>query len=145
MGWQQVIAVGNVGADPEIRQFSSGISANIRLAVTKQYRKDGERKEVTEWINCVVFYEKLVEVVEQYVTKGKEIMVVGELRTRSYEKDGQKRYVTEVVVSEIKLLGGVRSGSSGGGGGGESRSSGRSGSRSTGRSPRDEMDDEIPF
>ncbi len=104
----KVILVGNVGRDPEIRSTSSGTPvANFRLA-TNERRKDanGEWVDHTEW-HTVVVWGRMVNVVEQYVHKGRQLYIEGALRTREWEaKDGQKRFTTEVHARELKLLGG---------------------------------------
>ena len=104
----KVILVGNVGRDPEIRSTAGGTPvANFRLA-TNERRKDanGEWVDHTEW-HTVVVWGRMVSVVEQYVHKGRQLYIEGALRTREWEqKDGVKRFSTEVHVRELKLLGG---------------------------------------
>jgi single-strand DNA-binding protein len=97
----KVILVGNVGADPDIRRNQAGEPiANIRLATSETWRdkNSGERKEKTEWHRIVVF-GKLAGIVEQYVLKGQKLYIEGKLQTREWEKDGIKRYSTEVVLT----------------------------------------------
>lgn len=97
----KAILIGNVGADPEIRRNQSGEPiANIRLATSETWRdkNSGERKEKTEWHRIVVF-GKLADVVEKYVVKGQKLYIEGKIQTREWEKDGIKRYSTEVVLS----------------------------------------------
>lgn len=96
----KVILVGNVGADPEIRSFDNGDRvANLSLATSESWKdkNTGERREKTEWHRVVVF-GKLVDVIEQYVSKGSKLYFEGKLETRKWEKDGQDRYSTEVVL-----------------------------------------------
>jgi single-strand DNA-binding protein len=99
--------IGNTGMDPEIKTFEGGKKvANISLATNESYKNDkGEKVEQTEW-HRVVAWGKLAEIMEKYVTKGKEIVVQGKLTYRSYEdKNGEKRYITEIVANDILLLG----------------------------------------
>ena len=104
----KVILVGNVGRDPEVRSTQSGTQvANFSLA-TNERRRDanGEWTDHTEWHKLVV-WGRMVNVVEQYVQKGRQLYIEGVLRTRDWEqKDGQKRKSTEIHVRELKLLGG---------------------------------------
>jgi single-strand DNA-binding protein len=104
----QVQLIGNLGNDPEVKDFDSGKKvANFSLATHETYRKkDGEKKEETEWHN-IVAWGKTAEIIEKYVTKGREVILKGKLTTENYEtKDGDKRYVTKVVCDEIVLVGG---------------------------------------
>lgn len=99
--------IGNVGNDPEIKNLDGGRKlANLTIATNDSYKNDkGEKVEQTEW-HKVVAWGKTAEIIEKYVTKGKEIAIEGKLTHRSYEdKNGEKRYVTEVVVNEVLLLG----------------------------------------
>ncbi len=114
MGINKAILVGNVGRDPEIKALPSGIRlATVSLATTDRRSKDEAGNPRTEW-HRLVFWDRMVDIVEQYVTKGKQLYIEGQIRTRSYEVDGQKKYSTEIHVREMELLGGR---SSGGGGG----------------------------
>ncbi|MDR0368718.1 MAG: single-stranded DNA-binding protein [Bacteroidales bacterium] len=114
-GINKVILVGHLGRDPEVRTLESGVKvARFSLATTETYKdKSGERKDVTEWHNIVV-WRNLADVAERYLTKGKLIYVEGKLRTHSWEDNGAKRYATEVVADNFTMLG---SKSDGGGGG----------------------------
>ncbi|HSN55279.1 MAG TPA: single-stranded DNA-binding protein [Candidatus Sulfomarinibacteraceae bacterium] len=113
MGVNKVILVGNVGRDPEIKSLPSGIRiATFSLATTDRRSKDESGNPRTEWHN-IVAWDRLVDVIEQYVTKGKQLYIEGQIRTRSYEQDGQKKYFTEIHVREMELLGGRPSGSGG--------------------------------
>lgn len=90
--------IGNLGADPEIRSMQSGDEVcNLSLAVTERWKKDGEQKEKTEWIRLVVF-GGLVSICKNYLKKGSKIYIKGQLQTRSWEQDGQKKYSTEIVL-----------------------------------------------
>jgi single-strand DNA-binding protein len=104
----KVILVGNVGQEPDIRSTSSGTRvANLRMATNERRRdRDGQWTDHTEW-HSVVVWGRMVDVVEQYVNKGRQLYIEGVLRTRSWEgQDGQKRYSTEIHARELKLLGG---------------------------------------
>jgi single-strand DNA-binding protein len=99
--------IGHVGNDPEIKNFEGGKKlANLTIATNDSYKNDkGEKVEQTEW-HKVVAWGKSAEIIEKYVSKGKEIAVEGKLTHRNYEdKNGEKRYITEVVVHEVLLLG----------------------------------------
>jgi single-strand DNA-binding protein len=103
----KVQLIGNVGNDPEILDLESGKKvAKFTMATNESYRNEkGEKVQSTEWHN-IVAWGKLAGIIEKYVTKGKEIAVEGKLTSRSYEtKEGDKRYVTEIVADEILLLG----------------------------------------
>jgi single-strand DNA-binding protein len=102
----RVTLLGNVGKDPEVRAAPSGsIIANFSIATTDRYKdKAGEWKESTDWHNIASF-GKLAEIVRDYVHKGSPLYVEGKLRTRSYEKDGQKQFRAEVIADNIVLLG----------------------------------------
>lgn len=103
----KVQLIGNLGNDPEIITLESGKKlAKFSLATNDSYKNaQGEKVEQTEWHNLVA-WNKTAEIVEQYLTKGKEIAIEGKLTNRSYEtKEGEKRYVTEVVVNELLMLG----------------------------------------
>ena len=104
----KVILVGNVGLDPEVRALESGVKvARIRLATTERYtdRQTNETKEQTEW-HTITLWRGLADVVDKYVHKGSQLYVEGSLRTREWvDKDNQKRYATEIVATDMKLLG----------------------------------------
>ncbi|MCX7897391.1 MAG: single-stranded DNA-binding protein [Rhodocyclaceae bacterium] len=104
----KVILIGNLGADPETRYMPSGEPVvNIRLATTEVWKdkSTGDRKEATEW-HRVVFFGKLAEIAGQYLKKGRQVYVEGALRTRKWQgQDGQERYTTEIVASDMKMLG----------------------------------------
>lgn len=105
---QKVILIGNLGKDPEVKSFENGGKiVNFTVGVTERGYKTKEGKEIpdhTEWFNCSVRQNGLAGVVEQYVKKGNKVYVEGKLRTREYEKDGQKKYLTELLVDNIELL-----------------------------------------
>lgn len=102
----KVILIGNVGKDPDIKIFDNGNkAASFSLATSETYKnKAGEKVTNTEWHNIVI-YGKLADIVENYVKKGQLLAVEGKIKTRSYEKDGEKRYVTDIVCHEMKMLG----------------------------------------
>lgn len=102
----KVILVGNVGKDPEVQHISADVSvAKFTLATSESYKdKNGERVTNTEWHN-IAAWRGLAKIAEQYVRKGAQIYVEGKLTNRSYEKDGQTRYFTEIIASDFKLLG----------------------------------------
>jgi len=102
----RVQLIGNVGNEPETTTFESGKKiTRFSLATNEFYRKDGERIQQTTWHN-IVAWGKVAEIIEQYVSKGKELAIEGSLNTRSYEDNqGERKFVTEVVAHEILLLG----------------------------------------
>ena len=103
----KVQLIGHVGNDPEIKTFDGGKKlAKLSIATNESYKNDkGEKVEETQWHNLVA-WGKTAEIIEKYVVKGKEIAIEGKLTHRSYEdKNGEKRYVTEVVIDEVLLLG----------------------------------------
>lgn len=155
-GVNKVILVGNLGADPEIRQLPSGEPvANLRVATSESWRdkNSGERKEKTEWHRVVIFNENLAKVAEKYLRKGSKVYLEGALQTRKWtNKEGQEQYSTEVVLQkfrgELVMLdgrgaeGGVLEGASAGGGG---RRAVAGGGRGEQRDFSADPDDEIPF
>jgi single-strand DNA-binding protein len=102
----RVQLIGHVGQEPEIKNLESGRVANFTIATNENYTNaKGEKVEQTEW-HRITAWGKTAEIIEKYVTKGKEIAVEGKLTHRSYDdKDGNKRYVTEILVLELLLLG----------------------------------------
>lgn len=113
----KVILLGNVGKDPEIKFATSGTAiASFSLATSERFKeKSGEWADRTEW-HALTAFGKLAEIIRDYVKKGSKLYVEGSLRTSSWEdkQSGQKRYKTEIVVSDISLLSGRDEGSSGG-------------------------------
>ena len=163
-GVNKVILLGNLGADPETRYTASGSAVtNIRLATTDSWRdrQSGEQQERTEW-HRVVLFSRLAEIASEYLRKGSQCYIEGRLQTRKWQgQDGQDRYNTEIVATEMRLLGG-RGGSGGGpsapayGGGGRDQDSGSGSAWPAGGStgsppaapksgPPDDFDDDIPF
>jgi single-strand DNA-binding protein len=103
----RVQLIGNVGNDPEIKNFEGGKKlANLTIATKDSYKNEkGERVDQTEW-HRVVAWGKTAEIIEKYVTKGVQVALEGKLSHRSYDdKNGEKRYISEVVVSEVVLMG----------------------------------------
>ena len=147
----KVLLIGRLGADPEIKQMINGKSvARISLATSQSWKdkNTGEKKEKTEWHRIVVFNEGLVNVVQQYLKKGAQVYIEGQLSTRKWkdEKSGQDKYSTEVVIqgynSSLTMLGG----------GGSTSSANDSSSQQISKNhddgsqvPQNDLDDEIPF
>ncbi|WP_077033159.1 single-stranded DNA-binding protein [Pelomonas sp. KK5] len=117
----KVIIVGNLGKDPELRYNPSGVAfCTVSIATTRSWknRESGEKQEETEW-HRVVFNDKLAEIVGQYCKKGRSIYVEGRLKTRKWQdKEGRDTYTTEIMATEMQLLGSREGGDEGGGGGG---------------------------
>lgn len=117
-GVNKVILVGTCGQDPEVKYLSNGNAVtNLSLATSEQWKdkQSGEKKEKTEWHRVVIF-GKVAEIAGEYLRKGSQVYIEGKLQTREWEKDGIKRYSTEVVVDmqgTMQLLGGKPSGDSG--------------------------------
>ena len=106
MGINKVILVGNVGRDVEFRALPSGTNlAKFSLATTDRRSKDENGNPRTEWHN-IVAWGKLAEICDQYVTKGKLLYIEGQIRTRTYEQDGQKKWFTEIHAEKMEMLGG---------------------------------------
>lgn len=157
-GVNKVILIGNLGRDPEVRHLESGASvASFSIATTESYkdRNTGERKDVTEWHN-IVLWRGLADIAEKYLRKGSTVYIEGKLRTRSWEKDGVTRYTTEVVGDNMTMLGGNPGGQGGSRppmpteesyGGGMSASSTPNTAASTNTSSPIESDvsDDLPF
>ncbi len=150
-GINKVILVGNVGNDPEVRYMPNGNAvANVSVATSDTWKdkNTGDQQERTEW-HRVVFFNRLAEIVEQYVKKGSKLYVEGRLQTRSWEQDGVKRYSTEIVANEMQMLD-SRGGQSDSDYGQQrsappQQSSGGGGSSQSAPSNFDNFDDDIPF
>jgi len=146
-GVNKAILVGNLGRDPELRQTPNGQSVcNFTLATSENWTdKSGERVERTEW-HRIVAWGRTGEMCAQYLTKGRTVYVEGRIQTREWEdKDGNKRYTTEINANTVNFIG-PRTGGTGGGGGGEAGGGGGRGS--SGPAPVDAgppVDDDIPF
>ena len=103
----KVILIGNLGKDPEVRYMPSGDAiANINIATTESYKdREGVKQERTEW-HRVVFFGKLAEIVGQYLKKGRPVYVEGRIQTKKWQdKNGQDRYTTEIIATDMKMLG----------------------------------------
>jgi len=114
-GVNKVILVGHLGRDPEVRYMPSGGGvANVTLATTDSWKdkQSGEKQERTEW-HRVVFFNRLAEIVGEYLKKGSQVYVEGRLQTRKWQDNsGQDRYTTEIVANEMQMLGGRNAGAS---------------------------------
>lgn len=101
----KVFLMGNVGQAPQIHALQSGgIVARVSLATSSFYTdQHGQRQEITYW-HSVIFHNRLAETVKNHVTKGRKLFIDGWLRTRAYDKDGEKRYVTEVIASSLQFV-----------------------------------------
>jgi len=147
----KVLLIGRLGADPEIKQMVNGKSvARLSLATSQSWKdkNTGEKKEKTEWHRVVVFNEGLVNVVQQYLKKGAQVYIEGQISTRKWkdEQSGQDKYSTEVVIqgynSSLTMLGG------GGGGAISNDATAQQISKNTdegSQSTQNDLDDEIPF
>ena len=146
----KVLLIGRLGADPEIKQMVNGKSvARLSLATSQSWKdkNTGEKKEKTEWHRIVVFNEGLVNVVQQYLKKGAQIYVEGQLSTRKWkdEQSGQDKYSTEIIIqgfnSSLTMLGG-------GGRGIQNETTSKSISKNSddvSQMEQNDLDDEIPF
>ncbi|MEX0619260.1 MAG: single-stranded DNA-binding protein [Pseudohongiellaceae bacterium] len=169
-GVNKVILVGNCGGDPETRYMPNGNAvANVTLATSDTWKDktSGENVERTEW-HRIVFFNRLAEIVGEYVRKGSKLYIEGRLQTRSWEQDGVKRYTTEVIANEMQMLDSRGSqggqGQGGQGQGGQGQGGGRSDNNYGGEKPAapaaaaaaaqssgsqapdfDNFDDDIPF
>lgn len=157
----KVILVGNLGRDPEMRYSpNGGAICNITVA-TSRVRKDrdtGERREDTEW-HRVVLFDRLGEIANEYLRKGRSVYIEGRLQTRKWQdKDGQDRWTTEIIAEQMQMLGGRDGGGEGGGGGGygsragapagAGAGGGRGGAGGGAGRPApdlEDIDDDIPF
>lgn len=112
MSVNKVILVGRLGKDPETRYMTNGEAVtNVTLATSENWKdKNGEKQEKTEWHN-LVFYRRLAEIAGEYLKKGAQIYVEGRIQSRKYTtKEGQERYITEIIVNEMQMLGSKSSG-----------------------------------
>ena len=167
----KVILIGNLGRDPEVRNFQNGGKVcNLRIATSENWkdRNTGERRERTEWHSVAIFQEGLVRIAEQYLRKGSKVYIEGKLQTRKWQdQQGNDRYSTEVVLrgfdGTLTMLDGAQGGGGGGGGGGYggggqrggssgggdqggwNQGGGGSGGGSGGGANYDDLEDDIPF
>ncbi len=137
----KVMLIGNVGNEPDIRATSSGTQvAKVSLATNRSWKDgSGQQKEKTEW-HRLTFFCRLVDIVDQWVKKGDRLYVEGRIEYSESETDGQKRYWTDVIVTEMVMLG-----STGGGGGGRGRDEGFQSDPAPSPAPISEPDDDLPF
>lgn len=145
-GVNKVILIGRLGKDPEVRNLENGVSvANFTMATSESYkdRTTGEKKEVTEWHN-IVLWRGLAEISQKYLHKGDLVYIEGKLRTRSWEKEGVTRYTTEVVADNMTMLGSKGGSSSGSSSDYGSRPAERTATESYGGGANDSTDD-LPF
>ena len=154
-GINKAILIGNLGRDPEIRYTQQGTAVvNLAVATNEQWtdKASGERQEKTEWHRIVIF-GRMAENCEKYLSKGSQVYVEGRLQTRSYEKEGQTHYSTEIVANTVQFLSGKSGGGDTGGGysgGGNSYGAapgpqGGGFSGQPGQGGGQEPDDDIPF
>ena len=157
----KVIIVGNLGRDPEVRYNPNGVAwCTVSIATSRNWKDktSGEKVEETEW-HRVVFNDKLAEIAGEYLKKGRSVYVEGRLKTRKWtDKDGAEKFSTEILASEMQMLGsreGMGQGPSDDGGGGyeqrpapAARPAGAAANRPAAKSPPSgfsDMDDDIPF
>ena len=139
-GVNRVILIGNIGKDPETRYSAEGSAiTNVSLATSESWKdkQTGEQKEKTEW-HRVVFFGKLAEIAGQYLKKGSQVYVEGQLRTRKWQgQDGKDNYTTEIVADQMQMLGGLPR---------EQRDA-SPGNQATSSVPQDTaaFDDDVPF
>ena len=156
-GINKVILVGNLGSDPELRSTGSGVSiCSFSLATSESWtdKQSGEKQERTEWHRIKIF-GRLGEIAAEYLKKGRQVYIEGSIRTDKFTgKDGVEKYFTDIIASEMQMLGS----NEGGGGGGQRQGGGNYGNQSRGNddhggqsrqspAPADSgfADDEIPF
>lgn len=135
----KAILIGNLGADPELRYTPSGAAvASFNIATTEKWKgKDGQQQEKTEW-HRIVLWSRQAEIAKEYLHKGSPVYIEGRIQNRSYEdKDGIKRYVTEIIGQRMQLLGGR--------GGGASDTGGTSGPPPPPEGDMAGEDDDLPF
>ena len=132
-GVNKCIIVGHLGQDPEVRHMpSGGAVTNVSLATSESWKdkNTGEQTSRTDW-HRIVFFNKLAEIAGQYLKKGSKVYIEGSLRTRTWDKDGEKRYTTEIVASEMQML--------------DSKGEGGNSAGNATQHQTPEFDDDIPF
>jgi single-strand DNA-binding protein len=144
-GINKVILIGHLGADPETKSMPSGTAVtNIRIATTESYKdkQSNEWQERTEW-HRVALFDRLAEIAAEYLRKGSQVYIEGRLRTRKWQdKQGNDRYSTEVIASDMQMLGGR----GGGGAGAEARPAAKpQAAEPASTAEREDFDDDIPF
>ena len=156
-GINKVILVGNLGNDPDTRYLpDGGAVTNISIATSESWkdRNTGQQQERTEW-HRVVFFRRLAEIAGEYLRKGSKVYVEGKLRTRQYEKEGQRHYSTEIVADELQMLDSRGDNMGGGGGYNQPRQNNGGSNQNFGGGqnqapaydapPPEDFDDDIPF
>jgi len=142
-GINKVILIGRLGQDPEVRYTPDGTAvANFSIATSEEWKdkNSGEKRERTEW-HRIVAWRRLGEICGEYLSKGRQVYIEGRIQTRSWEdKDGNKRYTTEIIASDVQFLGGRDSSAAPGPSTGTPDAGG--GSAFSGQGPQD---DDIPF
>ncbi|OIQ71790.1 single-stranded DNA-binding protein [mine drainage metagenome] len=154
MSVNKVILIGHPGRDPEIKYTPSGTAvANASIATSRSWKdkSNGEKKEETEW-HRVVLYDRLAEIIGQYLKKGSQVYIEGRLKTRKWtDKDGAEKYTTEIIAEDMKMLGGRDAGAgSGASNGGQRQQDGGQRQQPQQRQPASSGgggfdDDDIPF
>lgn len=132
-GINKVIIVGNLGQDPKMQNMPSGgavTSISVATSETWKDKNTGQQEQRTEW-HRVVFFGRLAEIAGQYLKKGSKVYIEGSLRTRTWEKDGEKRYATEIVANEMQML--------------DSKGEGASSAGNATQQQTPDFDDDIPF
>jgi len=154
----KVILIGNLGRDPEVRAFpDGGTLCNVTLATTRSWKdkNSGEKIEETEW-HRIVFRDRLAEIASEFLKKGKQVYIEGRLKTRKYtDKDGVEKYATEIVATDMTMLGSREGMGDDGGGGGSGYSRPAARQAAPAAAPKataaksstgfGDMDDDIPF
>lgn len=153
-GINKVILVGNLGKDPEVRHLENNVAvATFTLATSESYKdKTGQRVEKTEWHN-IVMWRGLAEVAEKYLKKGQTVYIEGKIRNRNYQdKEGQTRYITEIVADEMTMIGGRPDGQQQNGGDNAAKGSNQNAAAQHTGAPvgynppsREEEPDDLPF
>ena len=141
-GINKVILIGRLGQDPEVRYTPDGTAvANFSIATSEEWKdkNSGEKRERTEW-HRIVAWRRLGEICGEYLSKGRQVYIEGRIQTRSWEdKDGNKRYTTEIIASDVQFLGGRDSATTAGPSAGAPDAGGQA------PSPQGPQDDDIPF
>lgn len=146
----KVILVGNLGADPEVKYMPSGVAVtNVSIATTDSWtdKNSGQKQERTEW-HRVVFFNRLAEIVGEYLRKGSRLYIEGGLRTRKWQdQNGQDKYTTEIVAREMQMLGSgrVETGAASSHAHRQTAGSAVNGASVAGAGAADNYDDDIPF
>jgi len=142
MSVNKVILIGHLGKDPEVRYMTNGEAvANVSLATSESWKdKEGQKQEKTEW-HHLVFYRRLAEIAGEYLKKGSQIYVEGRIQTRKWQdkETGTDRYTTEIIVNEMKMLGGKGSDSA------PAKTANPAGNSQPSKPNPDDFKDDIPF